>query len=193
MQGVVSGALIGLASDNRLRGRLGNCHCQHRGRHVGGFGCRKLLLVGVVVMTAQIPAVAQPGVEVELGGGVHIPFRVGDWRRLPATPTVDVRAVRWGNANEKWGSSARVLVVSGELESTYVQFLIKYRTDGSSGSSIHIGFGSAALISFRSFIPVAGEVLYSSPLTERVSIRVGVTMVALPPLVHPVGLLAWDF
>ena len=154
--------------------------------------CRKFLLVGSVAMTVQIPAVAQPGVEVELGGGSHIPFKMGDWRRLPATPTVDVRAVRWENANDKWGSSARVLVVSGDLRTTYAQFLIKHRTDGSGEPAMHIGFGASASI-LRPFPVVAGEVLYSTSLTDKVSIRVGVTMVSIPPLVHPVALVAWKF
>ena len=103
---------------------------------------------GIVVMAARTPAEAQqPGVEVELGGGFHVP--ISQWIdsgliELPDGPVVNVGVVRWG---EKWGVSARVLagfggavrlddgpVVGGHYQGryahpTYIQLFVRYRTE----------------------------------------------------------------
>ena len=168
--------------------------------------CRKLLLVGIVVMAARTPAEAQqPGVEVELGGGFHVP--ISQWIdsgliELPDGPVVNVGVVRWG---EKWGVSARVLagfggavrvddgpVVGGHYQGryahpTYIQLLVRYRTE--QGVFLGVGGGVDGI-----FGPNIGtfEVLKSISLTERASIRVGVTTL-FPLQITPVALLAWKF
>ena len=54
-----------------------------------------LLCAGLFAVLAASPAAAQPGTELEIGGGFHAPFLAyGDLIELPAVPTVDVRIVR---------------------------------------------------------------------------------------------------
>ena len=153
-------------------------------------------------MAARPPAEAQqPGVEVELGGGFHIPISGIVEIELPAVPALDLRAVRWGG---KWGVSARVLVgfvdanrhgeptsLSHPLERqghpTYIQFLLRYRTEQGVFFGVGGGVDRVTGLHIGAF-----EVLKSISLTERASIRVGVTTLGILQIT-PVALLAWKF
>ena len=55
-----------------------------------------VLCAGLLVFMAGHPALAQPGAELEIGGGYHAALDLGsDWFTVPSTPTVDVRATSW--------------------------------------------------------------------------------------------------
>ena len=94
--------------------------------------CAGLLLV----FMAGHPALAQPGTELEIGGGYHAALDLGsNFFTVPSTATVDVRATNW--VSDRWGVAARALVgLGGYLRSpagverrhpTYFQMLVRYR------------------------------------------------------------------
>lgn len=165
---------------------------------------RKLLLVGIVVMAARPPAEAQqPGIEVELGGGFHVP--ISRWIdpgliELADGPVVNLGFVRWG---EKWGVSARALLgfggavrlddgpVTGShyqgryAHPTYIQLLLRYRTRW----GVFFGFGGGVDGLGHPHVGTI-EVLKSIVLTERASIHLGGSTL-FPLQVTPVALLAW--
>ena len=167
------------------------------------FMCRRLLLVGIVVMARAPVEAQQPGVEVELGGGLHVP--ISKWIdpgliELADGPVVNLGVVRWG---EKWGVAARVLVGFGGAvrlddgpavgshyqgryaHPTYIQLLLRYRTRW----GVFFGFGGGVDALGRPHVGTI-EVLKSIVLTERASIHLGGSTL-LPLQVTPVALLAW--
>ena len=164
--------------------------------------CAGLLLV----FMAGHPALAQPGTELEIGGGYHAALDLGsNFFTVPSTATVDVRATNW--VSDRWGVAARALVgLGGHLRSpagverrhpTYFQMLVRYRAVGSGRSGVHVGFGGGLMgYSERDRFDCCGfhllglEALGSRALTDRLSIRFGASLV-VPLHVHPLVLLAW--
>lgn len=164
--------------------------------------CAGLLLVFMSVR----PALAQPGAELEVGGGYHAAFDLGgDWFTVPSTPTVDARATAW--ISDRWGIAARGLLGLGGVlrghagierrRPTYFQVLVRYRSVGPGGSGLHVGLGGGLWGwttedgSHEYVLHLLGlEALASKSLTERLSIRFGASLV-LPLHVHPTVLLAW--
>ena len=103
---------------------------------------------------AEHPALAQPGTELEIGGGYHAALDLGsNFFTVPSTATVDVRATNW--VSDRWGVAARALVgLGGYLRSpagverrhpTYFQMLVRYRAVGSGRSGLHVGFGGGLM------------------------------------------------
>lgn len=180
------------------------------------FGFHKLLCAGLLVGMVGRPAPAQPGMEIEIGGGFHAAIDLGDdWIALPSVPTADVRATRW--VNDRWGVAGRVLAgfgsgpgefaVGERHHPVYVQIIGRYRAARTEKTALHIGFGGGvagfgeterdgADHPVRSFTwaPhfLALEALVSRTLTDRLGIRYGATAV-VPLHVHPVVLVAWQF
>ena len=160
----------------------------------------------LLVFMAVRPALAQPGAEVEVGGGYHAAFDLGgDWFTVPSTPTVDARATAW--VSDRWGIAARGLLGLGGVlrghagverrRPTYFQVLVRYRSVGPGGSGLHVGLGGGLWGwttedgSHEYVLHLLGlEALASKSLTERLSIRFGASLV-LPLHVHPTVLLAW--
>ena len=180
------------------------------------FGWRKLMRAGLLVLLAASPAAAQPANELAVGGGYHAAFDLGDIIQMPAAPSVDVRLVRW--TSESWGIAGRAMagLGSGHPHETriverrypmYFQVLLRYRTQEPGGGSMHVGFGGGIMAysqtfdlghgdgrtreEFKYFVHLlAVEALRSIPLGDRLSMKVGATLV-LPFHVQPVVLLAW--
>ena len=106
---------------------------------------------GLLVFMAGYPALAQPGAELEIGGGYHAALDLGsDWFTVPSTPTVDVRATSW--VSDRWGVAARGLIGLGGVlrgttwdverrRPTYFQILVRYRAVGSERNGLHVGIG----------------------------------------------------
>ena len=139
------------------------------------------LCAGLLVFMAGRPALAQPGAELEIGGGYHAAFDLGgDLFTVPSTPTVDARATAW--VSDRWGIAARRLLGLGGVlrghagverrRPTYFQVL----EDGFFDYSYHL---------------LGVEALASKTLTDRLSIRGGVSLV-VPIHVNPTVLLAWQ-
>ena len=169
------------------------------------------LVIGVTTM----PAAAQPRHEIELGGG-YLSSSVPDNTQLPSVPTVDARGLRWWN--RRWGIAGHVVVgmgserprddhVSERSHLAYVQATVRYRRPLSPGTDLHVGFGWG-MASWRetaadsrgavrsetmssAWLP-AVEALVSQTVTDRLSVRTGVTGVPLIH-VHPVVLMAYTF
>ena len=169
----------------------------------------------LVVWVTTTPAAAQPRHEVELGGG-FLSSSIPDNVNLPSVPTVDGRGVWWWS--RRWGVAGHVLAGIGSqrpqgsyvLERshlTYVQATVRYRHPLSPGVELHVGFGWG-LASWRrtvadsrgtvrsetassGYLP-AVEALISQAVTDRFSVRAGVTAVPLIH-VHPVVLIAYAF
>ena len=174
------------------------------------FSPSRSLLAGLLIFIAGSLALAQPGAdeaEFEFGGGYHYGFDLGsDWYGVPSTPTVDVRITRW--TSDRWGMSVRGLVGLGGVlrghagaerrHPTYAQVLIRYRRGSRDGLGLHLGIGGGMWGAVDedgfafSFHILAVEALASKRLTERLSIRGGVSTV-VPLHVHPTLLLAWGF
>ena len=169
----------------------------------------------LVVWVTTTPAVAQPRHEVELGGG-FLSSSVPDNVQLPSVPTLDARAVGWWS--RRWGIAGHVVVgigserprddhVSERSHLAYVQATVRYRRPLSPGTDLHVGFGwgmaswretaAASRGAMRSetmssaWLP-AVEALVSQAVTDRFSVRAGVTGVPLIH-VHPVVLMACTF
>ena len=71
-----------------------------------------VLCAGLLVFMAGRLALAQPGAELEIGGGYHAALDLGgDWFTVPSTPTVDVRR-RAQPCSSRWRGRgpARLLV-----------------------------------------------------------------------------------
>lgn len=167
-----------------------------------------VLCAGLLVFMAGRPALAQPGAELEIGGGYHAALDLGgDWFTVPSTPTVDVRATRW--VGDRWGVAARGLIGLGGVlrgttsdierrRPTYFQILVRYRAVGSGRSGLHVGIGGGLWGYIQDdhfdFGPhfLGLEALGSRALTERLSIRFGASVV-IPLHIHPTVLLAWGF
>ena len=170
----------------------------------------------LVVCAAAAPADAQRRHMVEVGGGFYAAVPQGDITLLPSVPTVDTRIVRWWNRS--WGVSGRVLVGIGSLgpeddwtlernRLTYLHALVRYRRALTRNYDLHVGFGGGLLSwretfdggdAVRSEMALwphwgAVEVLVSRAVTERLSIRAGVTSVMVPLHLHPVVLAAYKF
>lgn len=167
---------------------------------------RKLLLVGVVVMGVQTPAEAQrqPGIDLEVGGGFHIPtahlIHYG-FIELPDGPVANVGVARWG---ERWGVAVRMLAgfggsvriddepAEGDVylgryaDPSYLQVYIRYRTE----RGFIFGFGGGVDGLFGAHFG-AFEVLKSFSLTEKVSVHVGATSLGIVLQTTPVALLVW--
>ena len=169
----------------------------------------------LVISVTTMPAAAQPRHEIELGGG-YLSSSVPDNIQLPSVPTVDARGLRWWNP--RWGIAGHVLVGIGSehprydyvLERnrlTYVQATVRYRHPLSPGTDLQVGFGWG-MASWREkatdsrggvrsetrssvWLP-AVEALVSQAVTDRISVRAGVTGVPLIH-VHPVVLMAYRF
>ena len=170
-----------------------------------------VLVIGVTTMSAA----AQSRHEIELGGG-YLSSSVPDNIQLPSVPTVDARGLRWWNP--RWAIAGHVLVgIGSELPRydyvlkrsrlTYVQATVRYRYPLSPGTDLHVGFGWG-MASWRAtaadsrgrvrsetrssaWLP-AVETLVSQAVTDRLSVRAGVTGVPLIH-VHPVVLMAYRF
>ena len=169
----------------------------------------------LVVWVTTTPAAAQPRHEVELGGG-FLSSSIPDNVNLPSVPTVDVRGVWWWS--RRWGVAGHVLAGVGSQRPqgssvlkrshlAYVQATVRYRHPLSPGVQLHVGFGWG-LASWRETgadsrgtlrsgkelfagLP-AVEALISRAVTDRFSVRAGVTAVPLIH-VHPVVLVAYTF
>ena len=164
------------------------------------------LCAGLLVFMAGRSALAQPGAELEIGGGYHAAFDLGgDWFTVPSTPTVDVRATAW--TSDRWGIAARGLLGLGGVlrghagverrRPTYLQVLVRYRSVGPGGTGLHVGLGGGLWGwttedgSHDYGLHLLGlEALASKTLTDRLSIRGGVSLV-VPLHVNPTVLLAW--
>lgn len=161
----------------------------------------------LLVFMAVPPAVAQPGAELEIGGGYHAALDLldADSFTVPSTPTIDARVTAWGS--DRWGVAARGLVGLGGVlrghagverrRPTYFQVLVRYRSVGPGGTGLHVGIGGGVLgwtteDGSQEYVPylLGLEALASKSLTERLSIRFGASLV-LPLHVHPTVLLAW--
>ena len=167
-----------------------------------------VLCAGLLVFMAGYPALAQPGAELEIGGGYHAALDLGsDWFTVPSTPTVDVRATSW--VSDRWGVAARGLIGLGGVlrgttwdverrRPTYFQILVRYRAVGSERNGLHVGIGGGLWGYIQDdhfeFGPhfLGLEALGSRALTERLSIRFGASVV-IPLHIHPTVLLAWGF
>lgn len=176
----------------------------------GATGGRKRRLsrrvcAGLLVVAAAGPAAAQ---EVAVGGGYHVGVTPGsDWITVPSAPTGDVRFTFWGGG--RWGVTGRALAGLGgttvdehgvyeRYRPTYLQVLARFRpTD-----SMILGIGGGLLGHGERFEGggsfdwhphlLAVEALHSRTLTDRLSLRFGVSAV-VPVHVHPTVLLAWGF
>lgn len=177
----------------------------------GATGGRKRRLsrglrAGLLVVAAAGPAAAQ---EVAVGGGYHVGVTPGgDWVAMPSAPTGDVRFTFWGGG--RWGVTGRALAGLGgtpvdehgvyeRYRPTYLQVLARFRpTD-----SMILGIGGGLLGYGERFDDggsnfgwhphlLAVEALHSRTLTDRLSLRLGVSAV-VPVHVHPTVLLAWGF
>ena len=160
------------------------------------------------------PAMAQAQVEVEIGGGFHAAVEVEDFIRLPSVPTLDVRVVRWGGG--RWGIAGQVIAGFGAADPNehgvmerrnpaYFQVMARYRTADAGKTQLYAGIGGGVgrveetrRSGERStyWFPhlLALEAVVSRTVTERLSIRGGITVV-LPAHVHvhPVVLAAFRF
>ena len=171
------------------------------------------LCAGLFVLLVGSPAAAQPTNELVIGGGFHASFDVGDIIQMPSVPSVDVRLVRW--TSERWGVSGRMMAGLGSVNPDefgvierrypmYFQALLKYRTQESGGGSMHVGIGGGIVAwsetrdfghgdKFKGGLHIlAVEALRSIPLSDRLNMKVGATMV-LPFHIQPVVLFAWRF
>ena len=163
-----------------------------------------LRAAGLLVLLAGSPALAQPAVELELGGGYHYAFDLGgDWFTIPSAPTVDFRATRWGTG--RWGVAGRALLgIGGVLRGhagderrfpSYFQILARYRAE----DGVHFGIGGGLIswveedgqLGFGAHL-LGVEVLASRRLTDRLTLRYGVSAV-VPLHVNPTVLFAWDW
>ena len=177
---------------------------------------RRLLYAGLFILMTRSPVAAQPTNEFVVGGGFHAGFAIGDFIQMPAVPSVDVRLVRWTSA---WGVSGRVMVGLGSghpdepgvverRHPMYFQVLLRYRTQEPDGNGMHVGIGGGVMtygqtgdlgygdgrtieeFKYGGVHILAVEALRSIPLGDRLSLKIGATMV-LPVHVHPVMLFAW--
>ena len=167
---------------------------------------RITIFAGLLAVVAGAPALAQPGVELELGGSYHYAIDLGgDWYTFPSTPAVDFRATRWGEG--RWGVAGRAMLGLGGLlvdefgtadrrrarrRPSYFQVLARYRAEG----GVHFGIGGGLVaweengrIAFGMHL-LGAEALVSRRLTDRLGIRFGVSA-AVPVSVNPIVLLAW--
>ncbi len=169
----------------------------------------------LIVLAVSAPAAAQErAVEVEFGGGYHAGIQVGDIIEFPSVPTVDIRVTRWGSA--RWGISGRALAgfgafdpgeygVSERRDPAYFQVMARYRSSVSGRTTFHAGIGGGVgrygetgwIVSggrrtrwFPHFLAL--EALASQEITERFSVRAGVSMV-VPIHLHPVVLASYKF
>ena len=171
----------------------------HRAHHpVMG---RITTIAGLLTVLAGGPALAQPGVELELGGSYHYAIDLGgDWFTFPSTPAVDFRATKWGEG--RWGVAGRAMLGLGGLlvgeysgyrrRPSYFQILARYRAE----DGVHFGIGGGLIafeedgrIGFGMHL-LGAEALVSRRLTDRLSIRFGASAV-VPISVNPIVLLAW--
>ena len=175
-------------------------------RGPGGIAPGAALVIGVLTVLAGGPALAQPGVELELGGSYHYAIDLGgDWYTFPSTPAVDFRATRWGEG--RWGVAGRAMLGLGGVlvdefgaaarrrerrRPSYFQILARYRVE----DGVHFGIGGGLIaweqhgrIRFGMHL-LGAEALVSRRLTDRLSIRCGASVV-VPISVSPVVLLAW--
>ena len=168
----------------------------------GGIAPCGALVIGVLTVLAGGPALAQPGVELELGGSYHYAIDLGgDWFTFPSTPAVDFRATRWGEG--RWGVAGRAMLGLGGVlvaefsggdrrRPSYFQILARYRAE----NGVHFGIGGGLMaweqdgrIGFGAHL-LGAEALVSRRLTDRLSIRFGASAV-VPISVNPIVLLAW--
>lgn len=167
-------------------------------------GAERILLAGLLAVLVGSPALAQPAVEIELGGGYHYAIDLGgDWFTIPSAPAVDFRATRWGTG--RWGVTGRALLGIGGVRRGnagaerrfpgYLQVLARYRA----ADGVHFGIGGGLItwVEEDGGLGVGGhllgaECLASRRLTDRLSLRVGVSAV-VPISVTPTALLAWDW
>ena len=183
---------------------------------LNGIPLHKLLWAGLFIIMTGSPVVAQPTNEFVVGGGFHAGFDIGDVIQMPAVPSVDVRLVRW---TSEWGVSGRVMVGLGSghpdepgvverRHPMYFQVLLRYRTQEPGGGSMQVGIGGGVMtygqtwdlgygdgrtieeFKYGGVHILAVEALRSIPLDDRLSLKIGATMV-LPFHVHPVMLFAW--
>ena len=173
-------------------------------------GCRTAVavpLAGLLVLAGG-PALAQSGVEIELGGSYHYAWVGGDWFTFPSTGAAEFRYTRWGSG--RWGVMGRAMVgIGGALLPryapapgfgdgirswpSYFQILARWRAD----DGVHWGIGGGLTtwvedgrVRFGAHT-VAGEALVSRRLNERFTLRFGASTV-VPVSVNPVVVLAWD-
>lgn len=168
-------------------------------------------------LLAASPAAAQPTTELELGGGFHIPFTGGDLIEMPRAPTADMRITRWSSGS-KWGISGRALIGIGSTgpvhsgghlwreNPMHFHALVRYKTEtiGSSRSWSEFGVGGGVFsysenwrydagdvketVNVFPYFPVL-EALRTAPLTDRLTLKVGVTLVF--PALYPFVSFAW--
>ena len=111
-----------------------------------------------------------------------------------------MRATAW--SNDRWGVSMRGLVGVGcsdeRCQPTYMQILLRYRSSDRGEAACTWGIGGGLDGWFDDDGGTFGvhllavEALGSKALTDRLSLRAGVSAV-VPVHVHPVVMLAWRF
>ena len=155
--------------------------------------------------------------EIEVGGGFHAGLDIADFIQFPSVPTLDMRFVHW--RTDQWGVAGRVLLGIGSDDSGdysveerrnpgYLQVLARYRFASLGKTTLYAGIGGGVL--WFGDTPRSGfggpaedrfqvwphllalEALVSRTITERLSLRGGVTLVPLIHL-HPVVLVAYKW
>ena len=144
--------------------------------------------------------------------------RVGDLIEFPSVPSINLRVVHW--ANDNWGIAGQVLggrgsfdpgerAVEERRDPVYAHVMARFRTVGDGMTSFHAGIGGGVsrVGETPRFDPgILGERpdsrwfpnllvlegLGPQQITERFSVRVGITMV-VPVHLQPVVLAAYRF
>ena len=149
-----------------------------------------------------------------MGGGFHANIMPQGAVQLPSAPTVDVRTVRW--VKERWGVAGGLMTAIGSRPGRYAaverrnpwyaQVAARRRVVQAHRTEAHFAFGGGMwgwqetvnffgepehrFVRGRHFLAL--EALLSQALTDRLSIRGGLTLV-VPVHLHPVVLAAWRF
>ena len=151
---------------------------------------------------------------MEVDGCFHANIMPKSLVQLPSAPSVDVRAVRW--LNERWGVAGRFMTALGSRPGKhavverqnpwYAQVVARRRVVQADRTEAHFGIGYWGVWGWQETVDLgepeqrsgrgphflALEALLSQTLTDRLSVRGGVTLV-VPVHLHPVVLAAWRF